>query len=61
MGEPFFQAVELSAPSHPHPRLPNAPLGNVALGRVVALFDRLRDAAISVWSFTGRPGHSRCP
>jgi hypothetical protein len=35
------------APTHPHPHAPNSPPGNLAVGPVLALVDRVRDAAQS--------------
>jgi hemerythrin superfamily protein len=32
------------APTHPHPHAPDTPPGNVVLGPIAAVFDRIRDA-----------------
>lgn len=37
-----------AAPTHPHPHAPDTPPGNVVLGPIAALVDRVRDAAASV-------------
>lgn len=39
-----FQAAERAAPTHPHPHGPTSAAGNAAVGPVVALADRVRDA-----------------
>ena len=44
MGERYERA-KAAAPTHPHPHAPNTPPGNLVLGPVVALADRIRDAA----------------
>ena len=44
MGERYERA-KASAPTHPHPHAPNTPPGNVVLGPIAALADRIRDAA----------------
>jgi hemerythrin superfamily protein len=43
-----YSAAKASAPNHPHPSVPDAPPGNVIIGRIAALFDRVRDAAARV-------------
>lgn len=43
MGDRYARAVA-SAPTHPHPHAPDKPPGNVILGPVAALADRIRDA-----------------
>ncbi len=43
LGEKFAKAKRL-APTHPHPNAPDSPPGNVVLGPVAAMADRLRDA-----------------
>jgi len=43
-----YQAAKASAPSHPHPHLPDDVSANVVLGPVVALVDRIREAASSI-------------
>ncbi len=40
----MFERVERLAPTHPHPRTPRTPPGNVILGAPVAVLDRARDA-----------------
>jgi hemerythrin superfamily protein len=40
----MFERVERLAPTHPHPRAPRTPPGNVILGAPVAVLDRARDA-----------------
>jgi hemerythrin superfamily protein len=44
MGERYERAKN-AAPTHPHPHAPNTPPGNLVLGPVAALADRIRDAA----------------
>lgn len=44
MGERYERA-KAAAPTHPHPHAPNTPPGNLVLGPVAALADRIRDAA----------------
>jgi hemerythrin superfamily protein len=39
-----YQRALDSAPTHPHPHLPDTPPGNVVLGPIAALVDRVRDA-----------------
>jgi len=39
-----YERAKTAAPTHPHPHLPNVPPGNVALGTVAAVVDRIRDA-----------------
>jgi hemerythrin superfamily protein len=39
-----FRLAEKAAPTHPHPRGPQSATGNVAVGPVVGLMDRARDA-----------------
>ncbi len=43
-----YKAAKLAAPTHPHPNAPNTPPGNLVLGPVAAVFDRIRDAARGV-------------
>jgi hemerythrin superfamily protein len=43
MGEAMAKAKKL-APTHPHPKLPNEPPGNLIVGVPVAILDRIRDA-----------------
>lgn len=40
-----YERAKRAAPHHPHPGVPDSPPGNVVVGPVVALLDRLRDAA----------------
>lgn len=40
-----YEKAKASAPTHPHPHAPDTPPGNVILGPVAALFDRIRNAA----------------
>lgn len=47
MGERYVKAKD-AAPTHPHPHAPDRPPGNVVLGPVAALIDRVRDAAAAV-------------
>ena len=42
-GERYARAVR-SAPTHPHPHAPDTPPGNLVMGPVAALADRMRDA-----------------
>ncbi|MGH9082705.1 MAG: hemerythrin domain-containing protein [Acidimicrobiales bacterium] len=44
MGE-RYQRAKRGAPTHPHPHAPDSPPGNLVLGPVAALVDRIRDAA----------------
>lgn len=39
-----YEMAKAVAPSHPHPHAPDTPPGNLVLGPVAALFDRVRDA-----------------
>lgn len=39
-----YQKARAAAPTHPHPHAPDKPPGNLLLGPVAALVDRLRDA-----------------
>lgn len=43
LGDRYEKAIR-SAPTHPHPHAPDSPPGNVVLGPVAALVDRMRDA-----------------
>lgn len=43
LGDRFAKAKQM-APTHPHPHAPDTPPGNMALGPVAALADRVRDA-----------------
>lgn len=47
LGMRYVKAKE-AAPTHPHPHAPDTPPGNVLLGPVAALIDRVRDAAAAV-------------
>jgi hypothetical protein len=47
LGQRYVSAKD-AAPSHPHPHAPDTPPGNMVLGPVAALIDRVRDAAASV-------------
>jgi hemerythrin superfamily protein len=47
LGGRYLKAKE-AAPTHPHPNAPDTPPGNVVLGPVAALVDRIRDAAAAV-------------
>ncbi|MGH9126157.1 MAG: hemerythrin domain-containing protein [Acidimicrobiales bacterium] len=40
-----YRAAKAAAPTHPHPGAPNTPPGNVAVGSIAAVGDRVRDAA----------------
>jgi hypothetical protein len=40
--------AEALAPTHPHPRGPDSALGNIAVGPMVAVGDRTRDALRNV-------------
>jgi hemerythrin superfamily protein len=46
----MFEAAKKMAPTHPHPDAPDTPPGNIALGPIVAVFDRARDAIKKVMS-----------
>lgn len=39
-----YEKAKAAAPTHPHPKAPDAPPGNMALGPIAALVDRVRDA-----------------
>jgi hemerythrin superfamily protein len=43
MGEAMAKAKKL-APTHPHPKLPDEPPGNLIVGVPIAIVDRIRDA-----------------
>lgn len=47
MGQRYVKAKD-AAPTHPHPHAPDTPPGNVVMGPLAALVDRVRDAAASV-------------
>lgn len=47
LGQRYLKA-KAAAPTHPHPHAPDSPPGNVVLGPVAALVDRVRDAAAAV-------------
>jgi hemerythrin superfamily protein len=47
LGMRYVKAKD-AAPTHPHPHAPDTPPGNVVLGPVAALIDRVRDAAAAV-------------
>ena len=42
-----YEMAKKVAPTHPHPHAPNSPPGNLLVGPVLALVDRVRDAAQS--------------
>jgi len=39
-----YETAKRAAPTHPHPHAPDSPPGNMVLGPVAALFDKVRDA-----------------
>lgn len=39
-----FSMAKATAPTHPHPHAPDTPPGNMALGPIAAMADRVRDA-----------------
>jgi hemerythrin superfamily protein len=39
-----YETAKSMAPTHPHPHAPDTPPGNVILGPIAAVFDRVRDA-----------------
>ena len=39
-----YEKAKAAAPTHPHPMAPDTPPGNMALGPIAALVDRVRDA-----------------
>jgi hypothetical protein len=39
-----YETAKASAPTHPHPHAPDSPPGNLLLGPVAAVIDRVRDA-----------------
>ena len=39
-----YEKAKAAAPTHPHPKAPDTPPGNMALGPIAALVDRVRDA-----------------
>jgi len=45
-----METAKKAAPTHPHPRAPNTPPGNVIAGLAAAAVDRVRDAIRSVRS-----------
>jgi hemerythrin superfamily protein len=47
LGQRYMKAKD-AAPTHPHPHAPDTPPGNVVLGPVAALIDRVRDAAATI-------------
>ncbi len=47
LGARYTKAKE-AAPTHPHPHSPDTPPGNVVLGPVAALIDKMRDSAARV-------------
>lgn len=47
LGQRYMKAKD-AAPTHPHPNAPDTPPGNVVMGPLAALVDRVRDAAASV-------------
>lgn len=47
LGQRYTKAKD-AAPTHPHPHAPDTPPGNVVLGSLAALVDRVRDAAAGV-------------
>lgn len=42
-----YERAKRAAPSHPHPNAPDTPPGNLILGPMAAMLDRIRDAAAS--------------
>ncbi len=44
----LYKAARSVAPTHPHPKAPDSPPGNVVAGPVLALADRIRDAVRSL-------------
>lgn len=48
LGDRYTKAKN-AAPTHPHPAAPDTPPGNVVLGPVASLVDRVRDAARSLY------------
>jgi hemerythrin superfamily protein len=40
-----YEQAKAAAPTHPHPHAPDTPPGNLVLGPVAAVVDRVRDAA----------------
>jgi hemerythrin superfamily protein len=40
-----YKLAKATAPTHPHPKAPNQPPGNILLGPIAAIIDRARDAA----------------
>ena len=43
-----YEMAKKVAPTHPHPHAPDTPPGNIVLGPVAAVFDRVRDAVRGV-------------
>lgn len=43
-----YQMAKKAAPTHPHPHAPDTPPGNLVLGPVAAVIDRVRDAVRGV-------------
>jgi hypothetical protein len=44
--------AKATAPTHPHPKAPNQPPGNILLGPIAAIIDRARDAARAAFEKT---------
>jgi len=47
LGKRYEQAKSM-APTHPHPHAPDTPPGNVLLGPIAAIFDKMRDAVRAI-------------
>jgi hemerythrin superfamily protein len=43
-----YKLAKATAPTHPHPNAPNTPPGNILVGPIAAIIDRVRDAARAV-------------
>lgn len=43
-----YQQAKAMAPTHPHPHAPDTPPGNVLLGPITAIFDKMRDAVRAI-------------
>jgi hemerythrin superfamily protein len=39
-----YETAKRAAPTHPHPHAPDSPPGNMVLGPIAAVFDKVRDA-----------------
>jgi hypothetical protein len=40
----YYERAQQTAPTHPHPHAPDTPPGNLIVGSMTAVTDRVRDA-----------------